>query len=818
MNELVSVIIPTYNRSHLVTEAIDSVLAQTYTNIEIIVVNDGSTDDTEEKLQPYMDKIVYIKKEKGGLSSALNMGLRVANGEYIARLDDDDSFMPDKVKRQLETFAEDPEIGLVTCGYFIIDEVGRPSSVKSVSGFKKYGPFLSLLLMEWGTYPSTVILRREVHDQVGLYKNIFCEDLEMFLRVSRYWNVGVVDHPLVKYRWHTHTDSITLNTSREKKHKDISDFTRDILDDVQLEELFPVLNSASSVYCISCAHAAKGYLYLLRGIVDRVDSEFREASELCLTNSIPVLWRGISAACRGNFLLAEQYIDNISKGDVLYPMAQDVVDSMMSTQINQDTKLQDEWMRDNRQLFIELFEVTFDGINGRSIKESYSREADGTWPKASQYNVIVENYPQDGEHLVFNTLTHAMVNVGNYTKELIQDPSGAIDEDALRATRILRKMGILVEQEVDESNTSRSFHENRANDMSSIYATILTTYDCNFACRCCIEKGIRKPAYMDKQCSDRVISWLEEKAERNATQNIILRFYGGEPLLNTEPMLEISGKLQKYAIDRGIILSISIITNGSLLNDELLLERMVSYGLISVKVTIDGPQETHDDRRPFRNGSGSFGTIIENIQKLPDTIELVIQTNLDSSNIDQFPHLLDYLEKSGLKEKIDNMKTSFIAPSLDLSRGLILLEDNLARLAGSRIADDLIHMQKLIIERGFRSQYDTMDYAVCSMNRNENMLIIDPLGIIYNCPAFVGREDFSIGDIYREEPKPTRLFPRGISERCLKCTYFPICGGGCQYLAYRLYGDYSKICCEKRFIRNRIKEFIKLDYCQRARW
>ena len=96
MKDLVSVIIPTYNRSQFVTEAIDSVLDQTYSNIEIIVVNDGSLDDTEQKLLPYMDRITYIKKANGGISLAINAGLRVAKGKYIARLDDDDLLLDKK--------------------------------------------------------------------------------------------------------------------------------------------------------------------------------------------------------------------------------------------------------------------------------------------------------------------------------------------------------------------------------------------------------------------------------------------------------------------------------------------------------------------------------------------------------------------------------------------------------------------------------------------------------------------------------------------------------------------------------------------------
>lgn len=97
----VSVIIPTYNRSRYVTQAIDSILTQTYKDYEIVVVDDGSTDNTREVLEPYMDKIRYIYQENTGVSAARNLGIREAKGEWIAFLDSDDRWMPRKLERQM---------------------------------------------------------------------------------------------------------------------------------------------------------------------------------------------------------------------------------------------------------------------------------------------------------------------------------------------------------------------------------------------------------------------------------------------------------------------------------------------------------------------------------------------------------------------------------------------------------------------------------------------------------------------------------------------------------------------------------------------
>jgi glycosyltransferase involved in cell wall biosynthesis len=99
----VSVIIPTYNRASYVTKAIESVLAQTYNDFEIIVIDDGSTDNTKEVLSPFMDKITYIWKPNGGCASARNVGIQTSKGEFIAFLDSDDLFEPTKFEIQVKT-------------------------------------------------------------------------------------------------------------------------------------------------------------------------------------------------------------------------------------------------------------------------------------------------------------------------------------------------------------------------------------------------------------------------------------------------------------------------------------------------------------------------------------------------------------------------------------------------------------------------------------------------------------------------------------------------------------------------------------------
>ena len=125
-NPKVSIIIPVYNGAEYVSQAIESAINQTYSNIEIIVVNDGSTDNTEEVIQPYMNKIVYIIKENGGVSTALNLAIEKMTGDYFSWLSHDDLYLFDKIEKQIEYLSKlDDDKVIVFSNYALIDWKGN---------------------------------------------------------------------------------------------------------------------------------------------------------------------------------------------------------------------------------------------------------------------------------------------------------------------------------------------------------------------------------------------------------------------------------------------------------------------------------------------------------------------------------------------------------------------------------------------------------------------------------------------------------------------------------------------------------------------
>jgi len=185
----VSVIIPVYATAQYVREAIDSVLAQTTKDYEIIVVNDGSPDSEllEVVLRPYLDKIVYIVQPNRGSSGARNTALKAARGEYVAMLDSDDRWHPEYLSSQLSVFAADPSIDVVypRCSRFVVDgDEGTPFPVKRKP--IREITFLRVLTRECQIYGGATA-RREILIRAGMYDEDLesGEDFDMWLRVLK---------------------------------------------------------------------------------------------------------------------------------------------------------------------------------------------------------------------------------------------------------------------------------------------------------------------------------------------------------------------------------------------------------------------------------------------------------------------------------------------------------------------------------------------------------------------------------------------------------------------------------------------------------
>ena len=192
---LVSVILPTYNRAWALKTAIDSVLFQNYPNIELIVIDDGSRDNTEELLKGYKNQIRVLTQENAGVSAARNCGIEKSKGEFIALLDSDDSWDRRKISCQMDFFMANPEALICQTQEVWIrnhKRVNPKIKHKKPSGMI-FEQSLNLCLVS----PSAVMMKREIFEQKGYFNEKFlvCEDYDLWLRISSTIPVFLIDKP-----------------------------------------------------------------------------------------------------------------------------------------------------------------------------------------------------------------------------------------------------------------------------------------------------------------------------------------------------------------------------------------------------------------------------------------------------------------------------------------------------------------------------------------------------------------------------------------------------------------------------------------------
>lgn len=194
----VSVVIPTYNSGPLVAEAVRSVLAQTRPAHEVIVVDDGSTDDTAQRLAEFGERIVYVRQANARVAAARNTGLARATGELVAFLDADDAWHPEKLARQVQVLEAHPEIGLVGTG--TTDWPGEFAAELPAGELRRL-TFSRLLLSNQIT-TSSVVVRRSVLERVGSFDTELFgpEDYDLWLRCAQVSEVANLQQPLTGYR------------------------------------------------------------------------------------------------------------------------------------------------------------------------------------------------------------------------------------------------------------------------------------------------------------------------------------------------------------------------------------------------------------------------------------------------------------------------------------------------------------------------------------------------------------------------------------------------------------------------------------------
>ena len=204
----ISVIIPTYNRKKTLARAIQSVINQSLSPFEILIIDDGSNDGTEEWVKENFQNIKYIYQNNRGVSSARNIGIENAYGDWVAFLDSDDEWLPNKLFEQVKSVQSNPKIK-----FFHTNEIWIRNGVRvnQMKKHKKYGGHIFEKCLDiCRVSPSSVLIQKEVFDNIGVFDESLrvCEDYDLWLRITSKYPVVFLDVPLI-YKYGGHADQLS---------------------------------------------------------------------------------------------------------------------------------------------------------------------------------------------------------------------------------------------------------------------------------------------------------------------------------------------------------------------------------------------------------------------------------------------------------------------------------------------------------------------------------------------------------------------------------------------------------------------------------
>ena len=286
----VSIVIPVYNGEKYIKYAIDSALAQTYENLEIIVVNDGSTDNTDAIVQSYGDKVRYIKKKNGGVSSALNLAIRNMKGDYFSWLSHDDTYEPNKVEREIEFLTQNNYIGkkvIVFSDYYLIDKKGK----KIADAIKDHEETVAkpeYNLLKGHINGLTLLIPKAAFDEYGYFdEELFCtQDFDMWWRMMKTYSFIHIPEILVSTRWHkgqtTHTNP--------KVEIEGNAFYKRMIDDISKERMIELEGSEYNFLMeIANFHRSSVYVEFSKWCEEKAKRIFDEAKQKTKEKKVSVI-------------------------------------------------------------------------------------------------------------------------------------------------------------------------------------------------------------------------------------------------------------------------------------------------------------------------------------------------------------------------------------------------------------------------------------------------------------------------------------------------------------------------------------------------
>lgn len=418
--------------------------------------------------------------------------------------------------------------------------------------------------------------------------------------------------------------------------------------------------------------------------------------------------------------------------------------------------------------------------------------------RASRYNTWVR---ADGRHFVHNGVSGALVGLTDDERAVVDrflsDPEYDVSGYVPLLEALVRAR-ILVADAIDELAVLQQRYHRSRHATNSLRLTIVTSLGCNFACPYCFEA--KEPALLLDEVADAIVDRVE--AALPDLEQLGVTWFGGEPLLGKRQLLDLSGRLVGMCTRGAVKYSASIITNGWHL-DGPTAKQLADHHVRSAQITLDGPPDVHDRRRPRIGGASTFWTIVDNLREAVEHLRIVVRINVDADNVGDVEPLVALLAQEGLAGKV----------SLSPSRLLGNASNPLAPLATycgcamnkAAFASFESSFHELARRYGFSGGRLPGPVSTPCTAVNANDLVIGAHGELWKCWDDVGDTSQAFGTIFDWDPSDDRRlkwlrYDPFDDPQCASCIALPGCMGGCAYLAMSS-DDRDEQCSTFRFNR-----------------
>lgn len=359
----------------------------------------------------------------------------------------------------------------------------------------------------------------------------------------------------------------------------------------------------------------------------------------------------------------------------------------------------------------------------------------------SRYNIYVKDYPRENYTLIYNL----------FTTEVMCTRTQKLDLLSFEIKQKMQDKGILVNSQSDELEMINKHYQEKISNKDELRIMLILTRKCNCKCVYCYE-DMQDTSFGDMVEVDKIIDFINYTMSDKRLTKLKITFYGGEPLLRKEVIFKISNVMFSKL---GSNYRFSIITNGTLLKKDDV-EIWNKLGLEKIKVTIDGNEKSHNSRRPYVGGAGTYKDILNNLKEIKDIVSLLLNIVIDS-------------KISGVLELIEDLRKLGIEPEYALS----VREPDIYE--PSEKADILLENSKILVENNVNQNSKIAgDHGIICMGKDCKEYVIDGYGHIYRCNGFF---DSKLGTIEKYKEKERMQLPTG----CIECKYLPICFGECLY-------------------------------------